>query len=186
MQFMLALLMSLSGQPSQEKPAPPQLREIDRIRLAEAFRLADAIGDKIWPGWSKASFAVLLVTPEWEYLLRHPQPTKDFTLLGEDNLLQSKVWYRKRTQRVDFLATFPAVGMTPTIVIGQAENTSEKTSTPWVVTLLHEHFHQLQWHDPRYLADVGGLKCSVVNSVLCTLSPRREQVVSKRLPIIQA
>jgi hypothetical protein len=153
----LGLVLVLTYPSLQEKPSPPQLREIDRVRLAEAFRLADAIGDKIWPGWNKAAFAVLLVTPEWEFLLRHSQPTKDFTLLGEDQLLQTKVWYRKRTQRVDFLATFPAVGMTPTIVIGQAENTAAKTSTPWVVTLLHEHFHQLQWHDPRYLLDVGNL-----------------------------
>jgi hypothetical protein len=154
----LFLLLAVHGDPSlQDKPAAPPLREIDRVRLAEAFRLAEAVGDKIWPEWSKAPFAVLLVTPEWEYLIRHPRPMKDFTLLGEDQLLQSKVWYRKRTQRVDFLATFPLGGLPPTIVIGQAENTQAKTSTRWVVTLLHEHFHQLQWHSPRYMAEVDGL-----------------------------
>lgn len=141
----------------EDKPSTPGLREIDRVRLAEGFRLADAIGDKIWPGWSKAPFAVLLVTPDWEYLMRHPSPAKDFTLLGEDALLQSKVWYRKRTQNLSLLATFPLGGLPPTIVIGQAEYTQARTSTRWVVTLLHEHFHQWQMANPRYYAEVGSL-----------------------------
>jgi len=41
----------------------PVLSAIDRTRLAEAFRL-DQIGERVWPGWSKAPFAVLLVTPD--------------------------------------------------------------------------------------------------------------------------
>src|SRR6478735_7598506 len=36
----------------------------DRIRIAEAFRLAAAVGDEIWPAWTSAPFAILLVTPE--------------------------------------------------------------------------------------------------------------------------
>jgi Spy/CpxP family protein refolding chaperone len=155
--LLCSLLLLPQTPPQDTKPSAPQLREIDRIRLAEAFRLAEAVGDKIWPEWSKAPFAVLLVTPEWEYLIRHPQPSKDFTLLGEDKLLQSQVWYRKRTQRLELLATFPAVGMTPTIVIGQAESTQAKTSTRWVVTLLHEHFHQWQMANMRYYAEVDQL-----------------------------
>ena len=37
-------------------------------------------------------------------------------------------------------ATFPAVNGINTIVIGEPEQTSQKTSTRWVVTALHEHF----------------------------------------------
>src|ERR1700738_413664 len=48
---------------------PPSIPAIDRIRLAEAFRLADEIGDHVWPNWSKAPFAVLLVTPDYEFLI---------------------------------------------------------------------------------------------------------------------
>jgi hypothetical protein len=55
------------------------------------------------------------------------------------------------------LATFPAVGGISTIVIGQAENTSVKTSTPWIITLLHEHFHQWQDSQPNFYADVNAL-----------------------------
>jgi hypothetical protein len=60
------------------------------------------------------------------------------------------------------LATFPAIpGSTvSTIVIGQAENTAKRTSTPWVITVLHEHFHQLQNSQPTYYADVEALSLS--------------------------
>ncbi|HEY9013605.1 MAG TPA: hypothetical protein VIM84_00905, partial [Gemmatimonadales bacterium] len=54
------------------------------------------------------------------------------------------------------LATFPAVGGFPTIVIGTAERTG-KTSTAWVLTLLHEHFHQWQYSRPDYYAGVARL-----------------------------
>jgi hypothetical protein len=144
---------------AQNKPLMPGP---DRIRLAEAFRLGESIDDRLWKGWGKAPFAVLLVTPEYEYLIRHPKPSEDFTPLGYDSLLKGDVYVRQRTQRTDLLATFPAIkeSAIPTIVVGQAENTAAKTSTPWVVTLLHEHFHQLQYSQPSYYQDVNGLNLS--------------------------
>ena len=36
------------------KPRPPTLAEVDRIRSAEAFRLADALGNRVWPEWDEA------------------------------------------------------------------------------------------------------------------------------------
>lgn len=113
----------------------------------------------MWPGWTKAPFAVLLVTPEHEFLIRHPKPSPDFENLGYDSELKSDVLYRKRTMSPSFLATFPAISgsMVSTIVVGQAENTLVKTSTPWVVTLLHEHFHQLQDSQPNFYKDVNAL-----------------------------
>jgi hypothetical protein len=135
----------------------PSLAETDRVRIAEAFRIGATLGNRIWADWDKAPFAVLLVTPEHEFLIRHPKPSADFTLIGYDALLKSNVYYRKRTQPQHLLATFPVVGGIPTIVIGQAENTDKKTSTPWVVTMLHEHFHQLQYSRPGYYDDVNAL-----------------------------
>lgn len=142
---------------AQEKPAIPG---VDRIRLAEAFRLGERLGNLVWSNWDKAPFAVLLVTSEHEFLIRHPRPSADFALVGNDPLLKSNVYFRKRTQPVHFLATFPAVGGVSTIVIGQAENTDKKTSTPWVVTVLHEHFHQLQSSQPSYYSEVDSLNLS--------------------------
>ncbi len=155
------ILLSFTNTPALENTnavaqGKPALSEIDRTRLAEAFQLADQIGDRVWPGWSKAPFAVLLVTPDYEFLLRHPRPSDDFAKLQYDTVLKSDVYYRKRTLPTTFLATFPAIrgSMTSTIVVGEAENTWVKTSTPWVITLLHEHFHQLQESQPNYYADV--------------------------------
>jgi hypothetical protein len=152
----LLLLCSSVTAFSQDKPS---LSNVDQVRLAEAFRLADALGDRIWPGWSKAPFAVLLVTPEYEFLLRHPKPSADFTRIGFNKRLKSDVYYRKRQLSPNLLATFPAIpgSMISAIVIGQAENTSVKTSTPWVITLLHEHFHQLQDSQPNFYTDVNAL-----------------------------
>jgi hypothetical protein len=128
----------------------------DRVRIAEAFRLADAIGDSIWPGWTSAPFAVLLVTPEREFLVRHPRPSPEFTRIGYDSLLGSEVLVRERKLSPSLLATFPAVGGVPTIVVGQPRAT-KKSSTEWVLTLLHEHFHQLQTSRPGYYARVDSL-----------------------------
>ncbi len=70
----------------------PSLSEVDRIRLAEAFRLGESLGDRVWKDWDKAPFAVLFVTPEYEFLIRHPRPSKDFTLIGYDPMLRSDVY----------------------------------------------------------------------------------------------
>jgi hypothetical protein len=152
----LALLCCAQNASAQLKPRVP---EADRVRLAEAFRLGETLGERIWKGWGKAPFAVLLLTPEGEFLLRHPKPPQDFAPVGRDPLLRGEVFFRKRTLNTGLLATFP-VGGVPTIVIGQAENTSAKTSTPWVLTVLHEHFHQLQNSQPDYYDAVGGLNLS--------------------------
>jgi hypothetical protein len=153
----ITLLGLLGFAPAVDSQAPPRLPDVDRIRIAEAFRLADALGNRLWPDWDRAPFAVLLVTPDHEFLIRHPKPSDDFTPGGEDTALKGKVWRRPRKHPSHFLATFPAVGGIPTVVIGQAENTEAKTSTRWVITLLHEHFHQLQYSQPRYYADVDAL-----------------------------
>lgn len=137
----------------------PRISEPDRIRLAEAFALAADVQDHVWPGWSTAPFAVLLVSGENEFLVRHPAPSDDFAPLGDDPLLEGGVWVRDRQFSPDLLATFPAVGGVPAVVIGSAEATG-KSSTDWVLTVLHEHFHQLQMASPGYYAAVAALDLS--------------------------
>lgn len=153
------VLLSVQSASAQDKPA---VAHVDRVRLAEAFGVGDAVGNWVWKEWDKAPFAVLLVTPAYEFLIRHPAPSPDFALIGYDELLKSDVYFRRRTYQPALLATFPAVkgSIVSTIVIGQAENTSKKNSTDWVVTVLHEHFHQLQNSQPGYYADVNGLNLS--------------------------
>ncbi len=150
-------LATLNFAPRASAQKQPWIEERDRVRLAEAFRLGEKLGDEIWPGWNQAPFAVLLVTPDYEFLLRHPKPSEDFVRLGHDDLLASDVYYRQRTLGTNLLATFPAVGGISTIVAGQAENTGSKNSTRWVLTLLHEHFHQLQDSQPGMFAETQAL-----------------------------
>src|SRR5438128_10277898 len=105
--LLLPVLLLVQTAPAQDSP---RLSETDRVRLAEAFRLGAALGDKIWKQWSQAPFAVLLVTPEQEFLVRHPKPSSDFALIGYDPNLKSNVYVRKRVFQTHLLATFPAVG----------------------------------------------------------------------------
>jgi hypothetical protein len=128
----------------------------DRLRIAEAFRLADAIGDSIWAGSSSAPFTVLLVTPEHEFFVRSPQPPSDFATAGYDSVLHSELFVRARTLSPGLLATFPVARNVPTIVVGQPSATG-KSSTEWVLTLVHEHFHQLQTSHPDYFPRVEAL-----------------------------
>ena len=146
-------ILSISGDPV------PSLPEADRMRLAEAFRLANVLGDQLWKDWSQVPFAVLLVTQDHEFLIRHPKPPADFVKTGHDSLLSSDIYFRKRVFNPEFQATFPIEGIA-TVVIGQAEKTQAGKSTPWVLTVLHEHFHQFQMSDPEYYKEVDHLELS--------------------------
>jgi hypothetical protein len=126
------------------------------VRLAETMRLADKLRDDIWPGWRDTPLRLLLVTDSVEFLIGHSEPSADFARRGYDILLKREVWTRPRQFPPTLLATFPAVSGKPTIVIGSAERTG-KSSTAWVLTLLHEHFHQWQYSQPDYYAGVARL-----------------------------
>jgi len=140
--------------------AAPALNPTDRVRLAEFYRMEHALGDSCWPGWTKAPDAVLLVCDSVEFLIHHPTPSSDFKSLGYDSLLAGDVLWRPRTFPTNLLATFPAIDATPVIVIGRAEATDRKTSTPWIITLSHEHFHQWQMSQPWYYHAVDSLDLS--------------------------
>ena len=155
--ILAALFAGLAWLPKSAAQSPPHIAEIDRVRLREAVRLADQFGDTVWPNWSGAPFAIILVTAEGEFLIRQPNPSPDFTLVAGDTLLGGSVFYRKRVFNTAMQATFPAVNGVNTIVIGRAELTSDKASTRWVLTVLHEHFHQLVYSRPGYYDEVAKL-----------------------------
>jgi len=134
-----------------EETHTPQLPEKDAIRIREFYRLNTQIADEVWPGWSRTIAPLLLVTNEGEFLTHHPDTPSDFEKIG-DNL-----YARPRQFAVNLLATFPAFGPQSVIVIGEPENTNAKTSTPWLITVMHEHFHQLQDGQPGALEAMKGL-----------------------------
>ena len=136
-----------------------RMRSTDRIRIAEAFHIAEQLQNELWAGWSEIPFAMLLVTEDREFLLRHPCPTEDFVSIGFDSLLQCEVYHRESVFPKNISAAFGAVSDVPTVVFGQPENTG-KSSTAWTISLLHEHFHQLQNSTLGYWEAVDALDLS--------------------------
>jgi hypothetical protein len=151
--LLISLLISLCS----VAYSAPAIEEIDRIRIAEVYRIGEKLHDKLWDGWSKAPFGILFITDDHEFLIRHPKPNDEFASVGYDKLLKSEVFVRPRKFQKNFLATFSAFGPTPVIVVGKAENTSDRTSTRWVFVVLHEHFHQLQYSQADYYFSVNAL-----------------------------
>jgi len=145
--LLAAVLLSTSLLAQQLPPLPAA----DATRIAEFYRLIPQIDDKIWPGWSKTSAPLLLVTENAEYLTHLDNPPKEFQKLEND------VYAQPRQFPPNMQATFPAFGFPPVIVIGEPANTQSKTSTPWLFVVMHEHFHQLQWAQPGYLKAIDDL-----------------------------
>ena len=144
------IFLCLMGVDHADRPfAQSPLSAADRARLAEASSLIAELENRLWPDWPGAPFALLLVTDSTEYLMGHPRPTPDFARAGYDSMLRMHIWSRPRVFAPTLLATFPAVGGVPTVVVGTAERTG-KSSSEWVLSLLHEHFHQRQYSLPDY------------------------------------
>jgi len=147
----LSLLSSISAAAQSELP---QLPVVDVTRVQEFYRLSAAVQDEVWAGWSAVPAPLLLVTDRGEFLTHHPSPPSEFKKVSQD-------WHvRKRQFPVDFQATFPAFGPPSVVVIGEPANTLSQTSTPWLFTVMHEHFHQLQNAQPGYFAAVEALGLS--------------------------
>lgn len=146
-------LVSLTGQSYDPDP-------VDLLRISEVYRLTEAVQDSVWPGgWGPIPFPVLLVTPEREYLIADSRTPEGFTEARFSTPHQWRVLQRPRQFEPHLLATFPAFGPPSVIVVGRPEATS-KTSTSWVLTLVHERFHQFQTTDPDYYSEVEELDLS--------------------------
>lgn len=128
----------------------------DRIRIAEARRIMAEVADDIWPGWSKTAFPIILITRDEEYIISDNLPVP-YSASAHDSLLGSDVFLRHRVYSRSLLATFPALGGVPTVVIGQPKYTEASHTTRWVMTLLHEHFHQWQQSQPDYFSSTTAL-----------------------------
>lgn len=138
----------------------PSVRIEDKIRIKEAISIRDHLGENIWKGISKVPFALVLVTKEYEYLFYHPNPSSDFSFLEKDTITNTSIYYRKTQFPVSFEATFPAVNGISCIVIGTPENTQSKHSSRWLLTVLHENFHQYQASQPNHYLKVEALGLS--------------------------
>ena len=154
----LLLILSVGPMAAQDPPKligedvhTPQLPPRDAILIREFYRLAPQIADDVWPDWSRTLAPLLLVTNDGEFLTHHPDPPADFERIGD------YIYARQKHFSVNLLATFPVFGPRPVIVIGEPENTEAKTCTPWLITLMHEHFHQLQHTQPGIMKAIDEL-----------------------------
>jgi len=141
---------------SNNDPSEINIKEKERQCIAEAIKIADRYSSTIWSDFNKTPFTLLLVTNDYEFLIHHPNPSEDFIFLKYDDLLKSKIYYRQTKFNTSFLATFPAVNGVNCIVVGTPENTG-RNSSEWIITLLHEHFHQYVYNSPNYYNAVNKL-----------------------------
>ncbi|MGH1364557.1 MAG: hypothetical protein ACRBF0_13435 [Calditrichia bacterium] len=137
----------------------PRIRHADKVRIQEAIQIAEIYADSVWQGFSETPFTIILITDNHEFLINHPFPSDDFKSLGQDDVLNTEVHVRPQQFNKRFLATFPAVNGVNCVVIGTPENTGLH-STQWIITLLHEHFHQYQYNSPNYHQDALSLELS--------------------------
>lgn len=111
----------------------------DAPNIALSATILHRVGDLLWPDWSKAPFAIDLITANGpvEVNFERPVPAPSFP--------------------PELEATFPWPNGVPTIVIGEPQFTQAKTPIRWSVTLIHEHFHQWQDAWPGYYPAVRQL-----------------------------
>ena len=108
--------------------------------------------------WKIIPFAVLLITNDHEFLIGHPKPSSDFSF-SEEHEQFGGIYYRNRTLAKSTIAT-QNINKVPTIVIGLPEHIDVKSSSEWVIVVMHEHFHQIQQSHPKYYKTAMKLKLS--------------------------
>lgn len=151
---LVAFLLLCPVAASHAAESTPSARHL--MLIDSARDLAAEVGAEVWPSWSEALFELLLVGDDREVLFgRESLPTGFEPLLGEpwqdSTAVRSLrgIGARAPVFPVRLLATMPAFGLPPTIVMGVPEAT-ERTATQWILVLLHEHFHQWQMRDQDY------------------------------------
>ena len=114
----------------------------DQDNIAEAINIVKECGNKVWPGFNKITFSTLLVTDSIEYLYNHPEPDEEFILKNYNNKLKTDVYTRDITLNRSILACF-GICNEPTVIVGIPKNT-DRSGVEWIITLVHEYFHQYQ------------------------------------------
>ncbi|HBB66052.1 MAG: hypothetical protein A2X28_06240 [Elusimicrobia bacterium GWA2_56_46] len=143
----------------QNPPSTEEKRKISenfsaqsRIAIAECFHARAIVGDSVWAGWSKSIIPVNIVTWNYEYLINYPNPPSKYTFLEHDNLLQTDVYFKKRTFKQLLIGTARPVNGKLTAFFSPIEQFKEKL--PFVDTnfyrtlLMHEMFHIYQLLSP--------------------------------------
>ncbi|WP_203291133.1 hypothetical protein [Maricaulis parjimensis] len=137
---MLPMLMVATSLQTAE-PAGDIAAEAALIEQARQI-IADQ-GAALWPGYDTAPGTILLIKDEQEFLLCHHRQAGGFSDPQDAPVSGCRMQTRARQFNPAFLASFPAVEGTPTMVVGTPEATG-RSPDAWMLTLLHEHLHQFQ------------------------------------------
>ncbi len=85
-----------------------RLTDLDKARIAEAFRLRRTLGDSIWPGWSDATIPVILYNEAYAFLSGSDNPAPGWRTVPQNlarggpweavpgDLLDGRQYYRQR------------------------------------------------------------------------------------------
>lgn len=149
---LLAALGASAGATTHPDPAVPAA---EAVVILETYRMVEELGEDIWPGFSAIPFPIVLVTEEIEFLIGWEGHLPRGFASFEDSRLGT-VASRDRVFSPELSAAFPAFGPPSVVVIGTMQTTG-RTPAEWALTLLHEHFHQLQYGGEGYQADVERL-----------------------------
>jgi uncharacterized protein YozE (UPF0346 family) len=124
--------------------------------VAQAQSIASEFGEQVWPGFADAPDSIILIEGEREFLLCHEGPAEGFDGAISEPVTGCEMRTRDRIFPPALLASFPAVDGTPTIVVGTPTATG-RDDDDWMITLLHEHFHQMQDAQPGSWAKLNAL-----------------------------
>jgi hypothetical protein len=150
----LTFLFALALHPTSGAvlPAVPAagLSATDRLylkRLGEALALSRAAAGKIWPGWSLEKTPLLIYVPgRVAYLVNHPNPPPDFTVLEGKLPLPVPVFMKSGRDPRFNANTSVDLGGIPTACIGYSDSPadSEGPSLRFIALVFHEGFHAYQ------------------------------------------
>ncbi len=152
----LWLLTFFGSQSAADADAPASFPVEEKVLIMETFHMARQLCESVWPGWKPLPFPVLLLADERSFLFHYPSKPDGFESYPDAPDMGGPVYVRNRQFPPNLLATFPAFGLIPVVVVGTPEKTG-KTPLEWVITLLHEHFHQYQMMAPGYFEAVQKL-----------------------------
>ncbi|HWJ58246.1 MAG TPA: hypothetical protein VNR68_01165, partial [Sphingomicrobium sp.] len=141
LRFSIAIAGLVTAAPLSAASQTPPLQS----RIAQIQRFAAAEGGRLWPGYDRASFGLLLVDGKTDRLYCFARLPDGFTKAAKDPVTKCDVATRASGQFGDnLLAAMPAFGPPSVIVMGTPESTG-RSDADWARTILHEHFHQ--WQD---------------------------------------
>lgn len=128
----------------------------EAVEINQILKLGKSLKEGYWPDWASTPFSILLVTPQNEFLIGHPNASNFSSTYYSDSIFKEDIYYRPASFPLNMAATFPLIDRFPVIVMGDIDHANFGKSR-WSWTLLHEHFHQFQMLSDGYFQKTNEL-----------------------------